>query len=137
LAGSPHSLLVLVHGDPGGCAFQGIRSDRKDVVAQPEDYSANWQAYRRLRNVWWVLLLAWLPSTIVFALISNAVIRTPAPALVVAAVWLLTWMVVGALLQRWRCPRCGKWFSLTWFYGLGYFARKCVHCGLPKYAKHG
>lgn len=30
------------------------------------------------------------------------------------------------------CPRCHKWFFATWYRNP--FARKCVHCGLPKWA---
>jgi hypothetical protein len=37
------------------------------------------------------------------------------------------------LALRFPCPRCGKWFFAKWWYHNN-FARKCVHCGLPKWA---
>jgi len=57
------------------------------------------------------------------------------PALVFAAVWFVVFLIVGNRLARWRCPRCGKIFSGSWYYNQGFAARKCVHCNLPKYAE--
>lgn len=33
---------------------------------------------------------------------------------------------------RWPCPRCGQSFHVCWWYS-NTFARRCVHCGLPKW----
>ena len=58
----------------------------------------------------------------------------------VTSTWffLLYLAIEGAFLfQRQVCryPRCGDPFFHNWWNGNG-FARRCVHCGLPKYATH-
>jgi len=60
--------------------------------------------------------------------------HTYSPGFVLAVAWMAGWVVTGVRLNTWRCPRCGKWFAATWWYSKGFFARKCVHCGLAKYA---
>jgi hypothetical protein len=41
----------------------------------------------------------------------------------------------AVLLQYFPCPNCGKQFSSRWRSHQGMtFARRRVHCGLPKYA---
>jgi urea transporter len=44
-------------------------------------------------------------------------------------------IIVVAHLRRmfWACPRCGRAFHVTWWFGNA-FARRCVHCGLPKWS---
>jgi hypothetical protein len=44
--------------------------------------------------------------------------------------------VVGYRAKSFRCPRCGKPFFCWGLYHNG-FTRKCLHCGLPKWAKPG
>ncbi len=48
------------------------------------------------------------------------------PAMVVC---FISWMVC----QYWKCPQCGKRFFMTWYISNS-FGRKCLHCGLPKWA---
>jgi predicted RNA-binding Zn-ribbon protein involved in translation (DUF1610 family) len=55
------------------------------------------------------------------------------PAFVVAIGWMVFFVVAGNLVVRFPCPRCGKWFFAKWWYRNS-FARRCVHCGLPKWA---
>ena len=58
------------------------------------------------------------------------------PIIVIALAWLLLIQVTSTHLAEFKCPRCNKLFaspedSLTNTWTL---ARKCKHCGLPKYA---
>lgn len=55
-----------------------------------------------------------------------------------AAVFVVAWFLLLATawlrLLLWRCPRCGRAF----FFAKGYrnpFARRCMHCGLPKWRR--
>src|SRR5581483_4668326 len=42
-------------------------------------------------------------------------------------------VIAGNFALRFPCPRCGKpFFEKWWYYNSA--ARRCVHCGLPKYA---
>ena len=54
-------------------------------------------------------------------------------AFVVAIAWMVFFVIAGNLALRFPCPRCGKWFFAKWWCHNN-FARRCVHCGLPKYA---
>jgi hypothetical protein len=51
----------------------------------------------------------------------------------IAGSWVLAFLIVGWRLNWFRCPRCRNRFFSTWWYH-NPFARKCVHCGLPKWA---
>ena len=44
--------------------------------------------------------------------------------------------IAVAHLRRilWPCPKCKHHFHGTWFYG-NPFSRRCLHCGLPLWAK--
>jgi ketosteroid isomerase-like protein len=52
---------------------------------------------------------------------------------VIGACWMAAFVVTGWRAALFPCPRCHKWFFATWWYR-NPFARKCVHCGLPKWA---
>ena len=50
--------------------------------------------------------------------------------------WLGLFIVVAARVQLFKCPRCHQqFFKAPWYYSP--FARKCVHCGLPKWGCTG
>ncbi len=100
-----------------------------------ESYEKEWQEYRRQRNVFWLVLVAYVPVVGFVGLITARLTRSSTPVFVAALIWMGVAYFAGARLALWRCPRCGEWFSQTYWYHLGFFARQCVHCGLPKYAK--
>ena len=104
------------------------------MAAEMEDYSANWQAYRKLRNLWWLVFLAYTPGAMAIALLGNYLFGSFSLGYAAAMVWIVAFVILGTRLNTWPCPRCGKWFCATWWYSKSFFARKCVHCGLPKYA---
>jgi hypothetical protein len=98
-----------------------------------DDYSQQWSKFRKLRNWGLLALVAFIPW---LTLVGLAVQRFLWPDGVFLAVSLLC---VAGLTVPWtrlalfRCPRCGKRFFTTMWYR-NPFARKCVHCGLPKYS---
>jgi hypothetical protein len=101
-----------------------------------EDYTECWRRYRRIRNLFWLMFLAYTPVVFVATDLSLKLFHSYSLGFALAIVWMAGWVVVGVRLNTWRCPRCGKWFAATWWYSKSFFARKCVHCGLPKYALH-
>jgi hypothetical protein len=90
--------------------------------------------YKRLRNWFWFIWLGYVPIVFAFMVLIRTLFGTFIPSFVLALAWMTLFLVVGIRLSSWHCPRCGKWFSGAWWYSKGFFARKCVHCGLPKFA---
>jgi hypothetical protein len=100
----------------------------------PNDYQDHWCRYKRLRNLFFFIWIGYVPVMFVFTMLVSKALGTFIPSFVLAGSWMVMFLVMGTRLSAWRCPRCGKWFSGTWWYNKGFLARKCVHCGLPKFA---
>ncbi len=99
-------------------------------------YEEDWRQYKRIRNTFFLVFVTYVPVCFALAVISVKLLGTFTPALVAAGIWMILFLFTGVRLNTWRCPRCGKWFSATWWYNLGFLARRCVHCGLPKYGNN-
>jgi hypothetical protein len=82
----------------------------------------------------WFVYLGGLPVAAAVAWLASRLFDTKIPGMVAAIAWMVAYMVIGFRIQLWPCPRCGKRFSAKWWYNKWLFARKCVHCGLPKYS---
>ena|ERR1043165_3012480 len=107
-------------------------------------YEEQWAEYRRIWNLAFGLWLGGIPAigglmwlfSLLFAdtrLLSVAVYFFYA----LGIGWMGGWIYYALRTQLFRCPRCGNWFSATWWYNLSFLARKCVHCGLGKYSTEG
>jgi hypothetical protein len=96
-------------------------------------YAEDWKEYKRLRKQWVLVILGYVPVVGTFGYVSIKLFHTSTPAFVLAFFWMALFVLTGWRVQLWRCPRCGKWFSAKWWYNKGFLARRCVHCGLPKY----
>jgi hypothetical protein len=97
-----------------------------------------WDEYRRRRRMflWTHLLLPlWVSGAIVLEFFAGR--EFPRTGLVTFVAVLLPPMacLMFAYLRWifWPCPSCGRPFFLTWL-GNNCFARRCLHCGLPKWA---
>ncbi len=97
------------------------------------DYSKEWKAYQLRRNLAIIGFLGYLPVFMLFGLIFRHISWGMYAVGVFALAWFLGTFIVAISVQVFRCPRCGESFSATWWYNLSLFARKCVHCGLPKF----
>jgi hypothetical protein len=86
---------------------------------------------------WLALLLAglWIVPGVLISYLLAACGMNADVAFLFAVGLPLFGVITAAHLKRmfWACPRCGRPFHLGWFYG-NPFARRCVHCGLPKWA---
>src|SRR5579862_4664217 len=98
-------------------------------------YQKAWQEYRRLRNRCFILFLGYVPVVFPTAVVFFKLFHTFVPGFLVAGGWMVWWLFECNRLTRWPCPRCGEWFAAKWWYNKGFLARRCVHCGLPKYAE--
>jgi hypothetical protein len=94
---------------------------------------ASWRRLRRMTRLCWIL---WLTSPFIFIGLGaplSMLAGSDVPAGIVAVSLMAAWWFVCHQVGRFSCPRCGKPFFHTWWYHNG-FARRCVHCGLPKWA---
>src|SRR5689334_811763 len=95
--------------------------------------TTSWDEYRKKRNLAWFALLGYVPICFTVGVLSSHLFSTFIPAFVAAIGWMVFIIITGNLAVRFPCPRCGKWFFAKWWYH-NTFARRCVYCGLPKYA---
>jgi len=98
------------------------------------DYVESWQEYRKRRNLLLFAFLGYVPIVGIVALITIRLFGSTTPAFILALSWMAFFVFAAIRFQTFRCPRCGKWFFATWWYH-NIFARRCVHCSLPKYDK--
>lgn len=98
-------------------------------------YEAKWRDYRKRRNLFWAIFLTYVPGVLLIGMSLEYLFqfKTETPIYFVAIAWMIAFAISGWRLTYWKCPRCGNWFFATWLYH-NQFARKCVHCGLPKWA---
>jgi membrane protein DedA with SNARE-associated domain len=92
-----------------------------------------WSEYRKWRNISLFALVGYVPIVFGVGVLSMRLFDTFTPAFVLAFAWMAFVVIVGNICLRFPCPRCGKAFFAKWWYYNG-FARRCVHCGLLKYA---
>ncbi len=95
-----------------------------------------WNEYRRRCWVFRLLLLmtpAWIiyAASIQTSLISYGLSHGTAFYSTFMPMMALL-IVANARRMLWPCPRCGRPFHVTWWYG-NPWGRRCVHCGLPKW----
>jgi hypothetical protein len=102
------------------------------------EYSWEWAELRRLYRKVLIVLAGLVAIFGIFALVALA----DAPdwfGLPLFLGWAgagVTLFLTLAHIIHWSCPRCGNLFHAQ--YKVGHmanpFARKCIHCGLPKWA---
>jgi len=92
-----------------------------------------WEEYRRKRNLFWFAFFGFLPSVALVGVLSFRVFYTFTPAMVAAITGVVFLIIAAERALRFRCPRCGEMFFKKSI-DSDSFARRCVHCGLPKYA---
>ena len=92
-----------------------------------------WHEYRKRRNLAIFAFLGYVPIVFLIALAGLHLLQSMTPGFVAAVGWMIFAWVAGFRVERFKCPRCGKCFFAKWWYHNA-FARRCLHCKLPKYA---
>src|SRR5579859_3043756 len=93
-----------------------------------------WRACQLRERLLIGLLLGYVPGVLAIGVTLDNLAGSKIPVFVVAVGWMFALAFAGVALKTFPCPRCGKHF----FRSLDYhntFARKCVHCGLPKWVE--
>jgi hypothetical protein len=97
------------------------------------DVSSAWSDYQRRRRQAWIAFLGYIPGVFVLGVPLGLLFRSGWPFQAVAIGWLALSAVTSYRMGSFPCPRCHKPFFRTWWYHNS-FARRCVHCGLPKWS---
>jgi hypothetical protein len=95
------------------------------------DYTPEWRSYRRMRIVFFALVILWIPYGRLVFWFSRRIGFGGIFGLVLIVAYAVLLFGVGSWLALWRCPRCGKVFR-----GLRPYAGKyCYYCKLPKWSE--
>jgi MFS family permease len=104
-----------------------------------KSYADSWRLYRRLRRTQWIGVLIPLVGVPLFFTLDRWI---PLAAELLAPISLtagfITLVVARIRLGRFRCPRCTEDFfrrRTRWLEYSNPFARRCLNCGLPKWAE--
>jgi hypothetical protein len=101
-------------------------------VTMRSSHSNPWEDYRA-RRAWFVLaFVLWIPLNVFIAFPLYRHFDSDVPIYLVASLGMGFFMIAGFRLNAFRCPRCRKPFFHTLLFSNG-FARRCLHCGLPKW----
>jgi len=80
-----------------------------------------------------LVFVGYVPFCFAVAMISVGMFQSFVPVGIAAACWMGLFLYIGSRFTLWRCPRCGKCFSGSWWYNTGFLAQRCAHCGLGKF----
>lgn len=95
-------------------------------------YRKRWNDLRQRQWICMVAMLGLLPAYTLFRRISEALIGSDALGRAMGATWSVCVLAALAWLATWSCPRCERPFFST-FWLANPFARRCMHCKLPKW----
>ena len=104
-------------------------------------YTLAWRSYRRWSLAFWLAFLGFLPGVALVDHASRAHGGQGNLTMPVAFAWMAVFAVAGYRKSNFACPRCGEMFfrrfdsrpaRRDWQHNP--FARRCMHCGLPKWA---
>lgn len=116
------------------CVTTHANPTRGSQPAPDAPYAHAWRAYRRRNRLAWLLLIGYVPVLWLVALVAGTGEgRGDFIFGVTAIIWAAVWIVTSFRLGRFRCPRCKQDFFHKWPRQNG-FARRCLHCGLRKWA---
>lgn len=104
-----------------------------------KSYAESWRLYRRLRRTQWIgVLIPLVGVPLFFTLDRWLPLAAELLAPISLTVGFITLVVARIRLGNFRCPRCTKDFfrrRTRWLEYSNPFARRCLNCGLPKWAE--
>ena len=106
-----------------------------DVVSGKGKYAAEWDVYQKRRRK---LYMFFLPLCVMAVALFGLgwVVGPPLPKWAGVFLFLVIWFFILTDTIRtslFRCPRCHRHFYWSWYNNQ--FARRCTHCGLPKWSE--
>ncbi len=95
-------------------------------------YRAAWQKYRRLRVLFPLAFLGWLPFGVAVFLVFGLFHWNPYIATIIVLAWIPFISIFGWQWAYWQCPRCG--YAFKGIYD-PFFPKRCYYCDLPMWAE--
>lgn len=112
-----------------------VKFNRKTfAVSHDLQKTSAWNDYRLRRRWFFYVWLGGSPVVILSGILLKKVFHSSVPFYVVGGACLISFAIVGVRLTLFRCPLCRRPFFCTWL-SSNHFAKRCVHCGLPKWAE--
>jgi hypothetical protein len=109
----------------------GVVTNSSDVAR----YAAAWQDRKRRMFVFKTVVYG-LNLLIIVALVYGSSTRSRSyfwsHYMLLFPAWLVVYMAAGVWLNRFRCPRCGKFYYWTLLWRAPKNRRDCRHCGLAQ-----
>jgi hypothetical protein len=102
------------------------------MSTSPEFVSA-WGDYRSRRCWFFVASLGGFAIVASLAVLFDKLSLGDVAFWIIGPAWMISFVIVAARLQLFKCPRCHRPFFNTSWYG-NPLARRCVHCGLAKWS---
>jgi hypothetical protein len=115
------------------------------VVIENSRYAEAWRDRRRRMVLFKTIQFLFLPMILAAAVISSKLpgtYRKSMPqAFIALPIWFVAYVAAGVWLNRFRCPRCGKFYywRLEWKGSVERQKnwRNCHHCNLQQDARPG
>lgn len=103
-----------------------------DAQVQADAARRFWRLRRRFSRFLFGLPVPWLITVIMFSIIKHFVPERWHILAIIPFFGFFAWLVVAMLsmsaLRGFRCPRCGKRFTMSWT--SSWPSPTCKHCGL-------
>jgi hypothetical protein len=119
-------------GERRGERDGSMRESIEQITVTGADYTATWNKFR-CRRRWANGALAGGFAMLMIAFFFNTSILQ-AFTLAIGMILMPVFLINQFRVNYFRCPRCGRHFFIRFLIN-DIFARRCVHCGLPKWAK--
>ena len=109
-------------------------TEKASPVNEDLQRTSAWDDYRSRRRWFFFILLSGTPVVVLTSILLNKVFHSSGPFYIIGLAWMIFFVTVSIRLVLFRCPRCRRFFFFTG-YSSNHFARRCVHCGLPKWSE--
>jgi predicted RNA-binding Zn-ribbon protein involved in translation (DUF1610 family) len=114
---------------------QEIDEHFRPILVRPmEHQAAALRRFRRTNRIGIAAIILFLPAGIIAALVTRGTSMTPWIPLLVCAACGITFLIAAFRIRAFRCPRCGKRFTVAYPQAPNSTGRRCVHCGLESCA---
>lgn len=106
------------------------------MSSEPTSYTEQWRDLKRRTRVSFGVWLGIIPFGFVVMLANTKMGLSDKYVPYILGSYGIGWAVLAIWQSSFLCPRCGEWFFRRANYSYhNPFSRKCLNCGLQKYAE--